>query len=117
MQPDVVPSLEKALAKQHSAAIAFLPAFVPGITYAPDPLFGRLLFRTGDHGGSGAHREVRTSFPEMDALRKSSRIETMPPRADPLGEDPLCAYQPGGFPYQRELSEMPAHNRGRGEHP
>jgi len=45
-----------------------------------------------------------------------SRSRAYAASADPLGEDPLCAYQPGSFPYQRELSEMLAHNGGRGEH-
>jgi len=42
-----------------------------------------------------------------------SRSRAYAASADPLGEDPLCAYQPGSFPYQRELSEMLAYNRGR----
>ena len=45
-----------------------------------------------------------------------SRSRAYAASTDPLAEDPLCAYQPGSFPYQRELSELLAHNRGRGEH-
>ncbi len=45
-----------------------------------------------------------------------SRSRAYAASGDPLAEDPLCPYQPGSFPYQKELSEMLANNYGRGEY-
>lgn len=42
-----------------------------------------------------------------------SRSRAYASSSDPLAEDPLCAYQPGEFPYPPELAELLAYNQGR----
>jgi radical SAM protein len=77
-----------------------------GELYRESPLFEALR---DSHALTG-----RCGRCEFAPVCGGSRSRAYAASADPLGEDPLCAYQPGSFPYQRELSEMLAHNRGRG---
>jgi len=74
--------------------------------YRHSPLFEALR---DSHALSG-----RCGRCEFAPVCGGSRSRAYAASSDPLGEDPLCTYQPGSFPYQVELSEMLAHNRSRG---
>jgi len=55
--------------------------------------------------------EGRCARCEFAPVCGGSRSRAYASAEDPLGEDPLCAYQPGSFPYQAELSGTIARNR------
>lgn len=79
-----------------------------GELYRESPLFEALR---DSHALTG-----RCGRCEFAPVCGGSRSRAYAASADPLAEDPLCAYQPGSFPYQVELSEMLAHNRGHRKH-
>jgi radical SAM protein len=58
--------------------------------------------------------EGRCARCEFAPICGGSRSRAYGSAQDPLAEDPLCAYQPGTFPYQAELADMLARNRTHG---
>jgi radical SAM protein with 4Fe4S-binding SPASM domain len=60
----------------------------PGVIYREAPLFRALRAAAGYHGRCG-----RCEFREVCG---GSRARAYATTGDPLGEDPLCAYQPAG---------------------
>jgi radical SAM protein with 4Fe4S-binding SPASM domain len=65
----------------------------PVAIYRDAPLFRALRAPAGFHGRCG-HCEYR-------AVCGGSRARAYAATGDPLGEDPLCAYQPGEHPRER----------------
>ena len=57
----------------------------------------------------------RCSRCEFAPVCGGSRSRAYAMLEDALREDPLCAYEPGSFPYPVELAETIVHNRDRGE--
>ena len=58
--------------------------------------------------------EGRCARCEFAPVCGGSRSRAYGSAEDPLAEDPLCAYEPGSFPYRNEVAEMIARNRTHG---
>jgi AdoMet-dependent heme synthase len=77
-----------------------------GKIYRESPLFQALR---------DLHRLTgRCALCEFAPVCGGSRSRAYATAEDPLGDDPLCGYQPGSFPYQAELAQLIAQNRSHG---
>lgn len=76
--------------------------------YRESPLFRSLRDTQALTG-----RCARCEFADICGGSRSRAYATA---EDPLAEDPLCAYEPGSFPFQQELADLFAHDRARAAH-